>query len=53
MSVSVGALAHEAQHRVGVVDEAVAECSGMQMLSEAARTLGATRAYAEGLAALA
>jgi hypothetical protein len=50
---SVGLLAHESQHRAGIVDEAVAECYGLQLLSEAAQALGAPRRYADELARLA
>jgi hypothetical protein len=53
MSFVVGVLAHEAYHRVGVFDEAVAQCYGMQSLSETAQELGVSPAYAETLAGLA
>jgi hypothetical protein len=53
MSFVVGVLAHEAHHRAGVFDEAVAECYGMQSLSETAQALGVSRPYAEMLAQLA
>jgi hypothetical protein len=50
VALAVGTLAHEAQHVRGVVDEASAECWGMQMIREAAAALGAPRAYAGALA---
>jgi hypothetical protein len=51
LALAVGALTHEAQHAAGKRGEAVAECHGMQRIRAAARGLGATRAYAAGLAA--
>jgi hypothetical protein len=45
---SVLAFAHEAFHVVGVMDEAAAECYGMQSIARAARLLG--RSPAEGRA---
>jgi hypothetical protein len=43
---AVAALAHEAYHVVGVTDEAVAECYGMQSIARTVRLLG--RSDAEG-----
>jgi hypothetical protein len=53
MSLAVGALAHEAFHRTGVIDEAAAECYGTQRIVETALELDVPRAYAEGLARVA
>ncbi|HEX2111433.1 MAG TPA: hypothetical protein VHF67_07755 [Gaiellaceae bacterium] len=50
IALAVGTLAHEAQHVRGVVNEASAECWGMQMIREAARDLGAPPGYAARLA---
>lgn len=49
VALAVGVLAHEAEHRLGVFDEAAAECYGMQRMAVLARALGATRAYAASL----
>jgi hypothetical protein len=43
-------LAHESQHAAGVFGEPEAECYGMQLSREAALELGATKAYADGVA---
>jgi hypothetical protein len=50
LAIAVETLMHEAQHVRGVWNEAGAECYGMQMTRDAARRLGATRAYAAKLA---
>lgn len=50
LAVAVQTLMHEAQHVRGVVNEAGAECYGLQMTRDAARRLGANRAYAATLA---
>jgi hypothetical protein len=50
VALAVGTLAHEAQHVRGVVDEASAECLGMQMIRKAARELGAPLGYPRRLA---
>lgn len=44
-------LAHETVHLHGILDERLAECYGMQLLDEAARSLGADDALAAELAA--
>jgi hypothetical protein len=43
---SIETLAHESQHIYGVVDEAAAECFGLQFLTVAANRLGAPAAFA-------
>ncbi len=53
MSVAVGSLAHEAFHAGGVINEAAAECYGMQRLSKTALELGVPAGYADGLARVA
>jgi hypothetical protein len=50
LAVAVQTLMHEAQHVRGVVNEAGAECYGLQMTRDAARRLGANRPYAATLA---
>jgi hypothetical protein len=50
LSYSVVTLAHEVQHRRGIIDEATADCFGMQHAEEAARGLGAPANYAAALA---
>ena len=50
VAIAVETLMHEAQHVRGVWNEPGAECYGMQMLREAARDLGAPKAYADRLA---
>jgi hypothetical protein len=50
MSVAVGSLAHEAFHGGGVINEAAAECYGMQRLSKTALELGVPAGYADELA---
>jgi hypothetical protein len=50
LAYGVATLAHEAQHRAGIVAEAVAECYGLQMLRYAAHSLGADLTYADELA---
>ena len=52
LALSVGTLAHEAQHARGVVNEAAAECYGMQYVRRLARGLRVEPAYANELAAL-
>lgn len=47
---SVATLGHEAAHASGVLQEAVAECLGMQSIARIARALGRTRAEARWLA---
>jgi hypothetical protein len=49
---ALATLGHEAQHGVGTRRESVAECYGMQRIRPLARALGATPAYANGLAEL-
>jgi len=49
---ALATLGHEAQHALGTRRESVAECYGMQRIRPLARALGATRAYANGLAEL-
>ena len=50
IALGVGILMHEAQHANGVVNEAVAECFGMQAIPPAAERLGADQDYAQSLA---
>jgi hypothetical protein len=50
LAYGVAALAHEAQHRAGIVEEDVAECYGLQRLRDAALSLGADPPYADELA---
>jgi hypothetical protein len=50
LAYSVVTLAHEVQHRRGVLDEATADCYGMQRAAEVARGLGAGAAYGRELA---
>lgn len=50
LAAAVSTLAHEAEHAAGNWDEAAAECYGLQRAADLAVALGATRAYAEGLA---
>jgi hypothetical protein len=52
LALSVGTLAHEAQHARGIANEARAECYGMQRVRDVARELGADLRYAAALAAL-
>jgi hypothetical protein len=47
---AVVALAHEARHRSGIALESVTECYAMQDARRAAVLLGASQAYADGLA---
>lgn len=44
-------LAHESEHSLGTVNEAVTECRAMQRIREIARLLGAGKGYADRLAA--
>jgi hypothetical protein len=48
--LSVHVLGHESVHLAGVVDEATADCLGMQLDAYVAERLGATRAFARSLA---
>jgi hypothetical protein len=50
LAYGVATLAHEAQHRAGIVEENVAECYGLQRLRDAALSLGADPTYADELA---
>jgi hypothetical protein len=50
MSFAVGALAHEAFHRAGAIDEAATECYGMQRIVALAQELGVAGRYAKLLA---
>jgi hypothetical protein len=50
LAYSVVTLAHEVHHALGVVDEAIADCYGMQYGEEVARGLGAEARYAADLA---
>jgi hypothetical protein len=50
LAAAVAILAHEAQHAVGIRNESRAECFGMQQIRALAPTLGASPAYASGLA---
>ena len=50
LAYGVATLAHEAQHRAGIVKEDVAECYGVQGLRDAALSLGADARYADELA---
>ena len=50
VAVGVGTLAHEAQHRAGILKEDVAECYAIQSLRGAALSLGADAEYADELA---
>lgn len=50
LAYSVVTLGHEVQHAVGVVEEATADCFGMQHAEEVARGLGADARYASDLA---
>ena len=52
VALAVGTLAHEAHHARGVVNEAAAECYGMQHVRDLARRLGADGAYADRLASV-
>jgi hypothetical protein len=47
---AVVVLAHEAEHVIGTVNEAVTECRAMQRAREVARLLGAPKSYADSLA---
>jgi hypothetical protein len=51
LAYAVTTLSHEIQHLVSPAGEAATECAGMQHAAEVAERLGATRAYAESLAA--
>jgi hypothetical protein len=53
LSVAVNTLAHEAMHRAGILDEATAECYGMQHVTSVAQEVGVARRYARELASLA
>ena len=53
LAVALGVLAHEAQHSAGILDEATAECYGLQRVRPLARTLGASRDYAAFMARVA
>jgi hypothetical protein len=48
--LAVHVLGHESIHLAGVVDEATADCLGMQLDAYVAERLGATRAFARSLA---
>jgi hypothetical protein len=50
LAYGVATLAHEAQHRAGIIKEDVAECYGLQRLRDAALSLGADATYADELA---
>lgn len=50
IAFAVGTLAHESRHRGGISLESVTECYAMQDLRRAARLLGTSQAYADGLA---
>jgi hypothetical protein len=52
LAFSVAALAHEAQHVSGELDEATAECHGMQSINEATQALGRTISEGRYLASL-
>ena len=52
LALAVVTLAHEAEHAVGVVNEAKAECRALQRTELAARALGAEPRYAAGLVTL-
>jgi hypothetical protein len=53
MSFALDILAHESYHRAGVIDEAVAECYGMQRIAVAAEALDVPSSYARRMARLA
>ncbi len=46
LGTAVNALAHESVHLTGVLDEAVTECRSVQLIVEAAKTLGVEPSYA-------
>ncbi len=52
LAFSVGTLAHEAQHLRGILNEAKAECFGMQSMTRVAELLGRSRDEGRYLAAL-
>ena len=45
LGTAVNALAHESVHLTGVLDEAVTECRSVQLIVEAAKTLGVDPSY--------
>ena len=50
MAEAILVLAHESEHSVGTVNEAVTECRALQRVRAAARLLGASKPYADLLA---
>jgi hypothetical protein len=52
LALAVGSLAHESMHVSGILDEATAECEGMQTIARAAVLLGRSSAEGRYLAVL-